>query len=122
MPPDETGQGAEGDGRQVGDGPVQQHGRRYLDADRVAGAGGQGADQAEFGNPEAAGRDGEGGEQPDERERGQGRLPGDLGLGQPGGAQARQQDEPQGEVTGHGGSGDPPSARREQGAGPVAEA
>ena len=121
MPPYEAGEGAEGDGGQVGNRPVQQHGGRDLDADCVAGAGGQDSDQAEFGDPEAAGGDGQGGEQPDEREGRQGGLPGHLRLGHAGGAQAGQQDQPQGEVAGHGGGGDPPAARGEQGAGPVTE-
>ena len=57
VPPGEAGEGAEGDGRQIGDGrPVQQDGGCYLGADYVAGARGQGSDQAEFGDPEAARR------------------------------------------------------------------
>ena len=86
MPPGGAGESAEGDRRQVGDGPVQQDGGCYLGAECMAGTGGQGSDQPEFGDPEAPGRDGQGGEQPDERERGQGGLPGHLGLGQAGGA------------------------------------
>jgi len=64
-----------GDGRKVGDGPVQQDGGGDLRAGPVAGIGGQDADQAEFGNPDTAGGDGQHGQQPDEREGGKGGLP-----------------------------------------------
>jgi hypothetical protein len=88
----------------------------------VAGGRGERADQAEFGDPEATGGDGQRGEQPDQREGRQGRLPGQLRLGQADAAQAGQQHEPQDEVAGHCGGSDPPAAGREQDAGPVAEA
>ena len=57
-PPDQAGDRAEGDGRQVGDGPVEQNGRGHLRAGPVAGAGCQDGDQAEFGDPETARGDG----------------------------------------------------------------
>jgi hypothetical protein len=87
----------------------------------VAGGGGQGADQSEFGDSEAAGGDGQHRQQPDEGEGGEGGLPGNLGLGQAQAAQAGQQDEPQGEVARRRGGGDPPAAGGDQGAGPAAE-
>ena len=55
MLPDQVGGGAEGDGGQVGDGPVEEHGGGDLAGGAGAGAGGHGADQAEFGAAEAAG-------------------------------------------------------------------
>jgi hypothetical protein len=87
----------------------------------VASAGGQGADQSEFGDSEAAGGDGQHRQQPDEREGSEGGLPGNLGLGQAQAAQAGQQYEPQGEVAHHCGGGDPPAAGGDQGACPAAE-
>jgi hypothetical protein len=80
VPPGEAGERAERDGRQVGDGPVQQHGGCYLRSISVAGAG-QDGDQSEFGDAETAGGNGQHRQQPDEREGGQGGLPGDLSLG-----------------------------------------
>jgi len=121
VPPAEAGDHAEGDGGQVGYGPVEQHGGRHLHPIAVTGAG-QGGDQPEFGDPQTAGRDGQHGQQPDEREGRQGGLPRYLGLGQADAAQAGQQDEPQGEVARGRGGGDPPAARGDQGTGPVAEA
>jgi hypothetical membrane protein len=79
VPPGEAGDRAERDGRQVGDGPVQQHGGRHLRSISVAG--GQDGDQPEFGDAETAGGNGQHRQQPDEREGGQGGLPGYLGLG-----------------------------------------
>ena len=122
MPPYQAGDRAEGDGGQVGDGPVQQHGGCHLRAIPVAGAGGQRGDQPEFGDAEAAGGDGQHRQQPDERERRQGGLPRYLGLGQADAAQACQQDQPQGEVARRRGGGDPPAAGGDQDPGPVAEA
>ena len=82
MLPHEVGGGAERDRRQVGYGPVEQHGGGHLRADTRADADGQGADQAEFGDAETAGGDGQRGQQPDERERRERGLPGYLRLGQ----------------------------------------
>ena len=59
VPPCEAGDSAEGDGGQVGDGTVEQHGGGHLRAGPVAGGGDQGADQSEFGDSEAAGGDGQ---------------------------------------------------------------
>jgi hypothetical protein len=118
--PDEARDRAEGDGGQVGDGPVQQHGGCHLRTISVAG--GQRGDQSEFGDAETAGGNGQHRQQADERESRQGGLPGYLGLGEADAAQARQQDEPQGDVARRRGGGDPPAARGDQGAGSVAEA
>jgi hypothetical protein len=52
--PHEVGGGAEGDRRQVGHGPVQQHGGGHLRAGTRVGAGRQGADEADFGEAETA--------------------------------------------------------------------
>jgi len=60
---------------------------------------GQDADQPELGDPQAAGRDRQDGQQPDEREGGQRSLPGHLGLAEPAAAQAGQQDQPQSQLT-----------------------
>jgi hypothetical protein len=56
VPPRQAGDGAEGDGRKVGDGPVQQDGGGHLRAGPVAGVGGQGR----FPEPRAASRPGNG--------------------------------------------------------------
>jgi hypothetical protein len=69
VPPHQAGGRAEGYGRQVGDGPVQQHGGGYLRTRAGAGADRQKADQPEFGDADTAGGDGQGREQPDERGR-----------------------------------------------------
>src|SRR5579862_442609 len=122
VPPDQAGDRAEGDGGQVGDRPVEQHGGCHPRNIPVARAGGQRGDQSELGDAQTAGGDGQHGQQPDEREGRQGGLPRYLGLGQADAAQAGQQDEPQGEVARGGGGGDPPAAHGDQGAGSVPEA
>src|ERR1700720_2156706 len=105
VPPGEAGDRAEGDGGQVGDGPVEQHGGGHLRAGLVAGGGGQGADQSEFGDSEAAGGEGQYRQQPDEREGGEGGLRGTRARGRAQPAQPGQQEEPQGEVARRGGGG-----------------
>ncbi len=55
VPPCEAGDRAKGDGGQVGDGAVEQHGGGHLCVGLLVGGGGQGADQSEFGDSEAAG-------------------------------------------------------------------
>ena len=52
--PYQAGDRAQGDGGQVGDGPVEQHRGGYLCAGPVAGGGGEAGDQSEFGDAEAA--------------------------------------------------------------------
>jgi hypothetical protein len=88
----------------------------------VVGAGRQDGHQAEFGDAETARGDGQRRQQPDEREGGEGGLPGRLRLGQAGSAQAGQQDQPQGKVARRRGGGDPPAAGRDRGGGPRPEA
>jgi hypothetical protein len=80
----------------------------------------QGADQAELGDTETPGGDGQRGQQPDERERRERGLPGHLRLGQADAAQACEQDQPQDQVARRGSGGDPPAAGSDQAGGPDA--
>jgi hypothetical protein len=87
----------------------------------VVGTRGQDADEAKLGNSGAARSDRQDGEQADESERGEARLPRDLRLGQAHAAHAREQHQPQCDRTRGRGGGDPPAARREEARGPLAE-
>jgi hypothetical protein len=94
VPPREEGECPEWDRQQVGNGAEQQHRGGHLRGLSRGMSHGESSGQAGLDHADAAGSDGQRGQQPDEGERGQGRLPGDLGLGQPGSPQAGEQDEP----------------------------